>query len=85
MSKFNNTFNKLIKEEQAALSPDEIFEVYEDVGMSADIAMLELIDSTIQHILKEVPPESQASARTAVKNLWMTHIRNWTSFRGFNA
>lgn len=58
---------------------EDIFEIYEEVGMSAEMAMQELISSTVQQILKEVPQEDQDRARVAVKGLWVNLIKNWSS------
>ena len=61
----------------------DIFDAYEEVGMSAEMGMQELITSTVQQILKEVPQEDQASARMAVKGLWINLINNWSSLEGY--
>ena len=47
------------------------------------MGMQELITSTVQQILKEVPQEDQASARMAVKGLWIDLINNWSSLEGY--
>ena len=75
---------KNVLSEEASLRPvRDILETYEDVGMSAEMGMQELITSTVQQILKEVPREDQASARLAVKGLWINLIKNWSSLEGY--
>ena len=72
-----------IKEEASPRPVKDIFDAYEDIGMSAEMGIDELITSSVQHILKIVPQEDQAAARIAVKNLWKQKIEDWKSFEGY--
>jgi hypothetical protein len=74
---------KAIHEEFSIKPVGDIFDTYEEVGMSAEMGIQELITSTVQQILKEVPPEDQARARMAVKDLWIDLIKNWSSLEGY--
>jgi len=62
---------------------DNIFEFYEEVGMSADMGFEEilehlnkLIGSIAQMIDSEVPESSRSTARIAVKKMWMDRIKH---------
>ena len=72
-----------IKEEASPRPVKDIFDAYEDIGMSAEMGIDELITSSVQHILKLVPQEDQVAARVAVKNLWKEKIEGWKSFEGY--
>jgi hypothetical protein len=61
----------------------DVFDVYEEVGMSAEMGMQELITRLVEQILKEVPQEDQSRTRIAVKGLWMNLIKNWSSLEGY--
>ena len=74
---------KAIHEEFSIKPVGDIFDTYEEVGMSAEMGMQELITSTVQQILKEVPSEDQARTRMAVKDLWIDLIKNWSSLEGY--
>lgn len=74
-------YTNILDEDYNAFPPDDIFEIYEEVGMSAEMAMQELISTTVQQILKEVPQEDQGQARVAVKGLWIGLIKNWSSLK----
>jgi hypothetical protein len=60
--------------------PDDIFETYEEVGMSSEMAIDDAIDSISEMIVSEVPEASRVAARIAVKKLWQDKIKNWKSF-----
>lgn len=72
-------YKHVLKEETSS----DVFEVYETVGMSADVGLQDLITSTVQQILKEVPQQDQAKVRMAIKGLWVNMIKNWTSLEGY--
>ena len=74
---------KAIHEEFSIKPVGDIFDTYEEIGMSAEMGIQELITSTVQQILKEVPSEDQARARMAVKDLWIDLIKNWSSLEGY--
>ena len=76
-------YKNVLNEEASPRPVKDIFDAYEEVGMSAEMGMQELITSTVQQILKEVPQEDQASARMAVKDLWIDLIKNWSSLEGY--
>ena len=78
--------------EQPVVSPEpsikikkveDIFDVYEEVGMSAEMGLNDLIAATVEDILRQVPQESQVTARIAVKKMWADMIKNWKSFEGY--
>jgi len=58
-------------------SADNFFEIYEEVGMSSEMAIDEAIESISEMISKEVPTSSQMTARIAVKRLWAEKIKAW--------
>lgn len=62
---------------------EDIFDVYEEVGMSAEMGLNDLISATVEDILRQVPQESQVTARIAVKKMWADMIKNWKSFEGY--
>jgi hypothetical protein len=61
----------------------DIFDTYEEVGMSAEMGLNDLITATIEDIVRQVPKESQTNARIAVKKMWLDIIKNWKSFEGY--
>lgn len=61
----------------------DIFDTYEEVGMSAELGLDDLISATIEDIVRQVPKESQTNARIAVKKMWLEKIKNWKSFEGY--
>ena len=73
-------YKNVLKEEA---SPRDVFETYQEVGMSAETGIQDLITSTVQQILNEVPQEDQDAARMAVKGLWINIINNWSSLEGY--
>ena len=69
---------KIEQEETLKIIPiSEIFEEYEDVGMSAEMGLQELINSVSDHIKKEIPKENQNAARIAVKQMWANLLKDW--------
>lgn len=76
-------YRNILKEETSLNRSDDVFETYETVGMSADMGLQELITSTVQQILKEVPQHDQTRVRIAVKGLWVNMINNWVSLEGY--
>jgi hypothetical protein len=60
-------------------SVDDFFEMYEEIGMSSEMAIDEAIESISEMISKEVPVGSQMTARIAVKKLWQEKIKDWRS------
>lgn len=71
-------------DEEFSIKPvGDIFDTYEEVGMSAEMGLQELIASTSQQILKEVPKEDQAEAHTAVLKLWSGILKDWRSLEGY--
>jgi hypothetical protein len=61
----------------------DIFDTYEEVGISAEIGLNDLISATVEDIVRQVPKESQTNARIAVKKMWLDIIKNWKSFEGY--
>lgn len=61
----------------------DIFDTFEDVGMSADMGMDDLITATVEDIVRQVPKENQINARIAVKKMWQQKIKDWKSFEGY--
>ena len=78
-------YKNVLKEEVSPRPTRDVFETYEEVGMSAEMGMQELITSAVQQILKEVPQEDQAAARMAIKGLWINMINNWSSLEGYES
>jgi hypothetical protein len=93
MKKFNSTYKQILKEDESLdrwnqqkieqeetlkiIPISEIFEEYEDIGMSAEMGLQELIANVSEHIKNEVPKENQNSARIAVKQMWASLLKDW--------
>jgi len=58
-------------------SVDNFFEIYEEVGMSAEMALDEAIENISEMIINEVPEGLKMTARIAVKKLWQEKIKAW--------
>lgn len=76
-------YKTILKEEASPMPTTDIFDAYEEVGMSAEMGMQDLITSSVQQILKEVPQEDQARAHEAVKGLWLNMVKSWSSLEGY--
>lgn len=61
----------------------DIFDTYEDVGDFAEMGMDNLITTTVEDIVRQVPKESRTNARIAVKKMWLQKIKDWKSFEGY--
>jgi hypothetical protein len=71
---YNGADNNEPKEK---LTVDDIFEVYEEIGMSAEMGIDDLFTSTMQQIEREVPKPHQRMAAIAVRKLWRDKINDF--------
>ena len=92
-SKYDQVIKEALGEEALDAQPEstpikiqpvgDIFDTYEEVGMSAEMGLNDLIAATVEDIVRQVPKESQTNARIAVKKMWLDIIKNWKSFEGY--
>lgn len=61
---------------------EDIFDVYEEVGKSAELGLDDLISATVEDILRQIPKVNQVAARIAIKKMWIQMINDWKSFEG---
>jgi hypothetical protein len=55
----------------------DILEMYEEVGMSADMGLNSLFDSITDMIAKEVRPQHQKKVRVAVRQMWREKLNDF--------
>jgi len=74
MKKFNKVYKGIVKEGRNLF---DFFEDYQDIGMSADSGIMDLIDSITEQIVREVPEERWNEAHGKVRSLLSDRIYEW--------